>query len=57
MVAQIRQQDSRTPVLMLTARGEESDVVAGLELGADDYLPKPVSRTTLEKMLRQWSGA
>ena len=29
------------PVLMLTARGEELDRVVGLELGADDYLPKP----------------
>ncbi len=29
------------PVLMLTAKGEESDVVAGLELGADDYMTKP----------------
>lgn len=30
-----------TPVLMLTARGDEIDRVIGLELGADDYLPKP----------------
>lgn len=29
------------PVLMLTAKGEESDIVAGLELGADDYMTKP----------------
>jgi len=32
---------STTPVLMLTARGDEVDRVIGLELGADDYLPKP----------------
>ncbi|HEY5346544.1 MAG TPA: response regulator [Rhizomicrobium sp.] len=32
---------SRVPILMLTARGEAQDRIAGLELGADDYLPKP----------------
>ncbi len=32
---------SRTPILMLTARGEAEDRIAGLEHGADDYLPKP----------------
>ena len=33
--------ESRVPVLMLTARGEGEDRIAGLELGADDYLGKP----------------
>jgi two-component system OmpR family response regulator len=32
---------SRIPILMLTARGEETDRIVGLEMGADDYLPKP----------------
>jgi len=32
-----------TPVIMLTARGEEQDIVRGLELGADDYIAKPFS--------------
>jgi two-component system response regulator CpxR len=32
---------SRTPVLMLTARGDEHDRILGLQMGADDYLPKP----------------
>src|SRR6266850_1622718 len=32
---------SDTPVLMLTARGDAADRIVGLELGADDYLPKP----------------
>ena len=32
---------SQIPVLMLTARGEETDRIVGLEIGADDYLPKP----------------
>ncbi len=35
--------DNRTPVLLLTARGDEFDRVLGLELGADDYLTKPFS--------------
>jgi DNA-binding response OmpR family regulator len=35
--------DNEVPIIMLTARGEESDVVAGLEVGADDYLTKPFS--------------
>lgn len=33
--------DNNTPIIMLTARGELTDKVVGLELGADDYLPKP----------------
>jgi two-component system response regulator CpxR len=32
---------SRIPVLLLTARGEDVDRIVGLEIGADDYLPKP----------------
>ena len=35
------------PIIMLTARGEESDIVAGLELGADDYITKPFSPKVL----------
>ncbi len=34
---------SEIPIIMVTAKGEESDIVAGLELGADDYIPKPFS--------------
>jgi DNA-binding response OmpR family regulator len=37
----IRRRDTSTPVLMLTARGEEIDKVRGLRLGADDYMTKP----------------
>src|SRR5579885_2630674 len=41
-----------TPVLMLTARGEETDRVVGLELGADDYLTKPFSMRELVARVR-----
>lgn len=37
----LRGQDNPMPILMLTARGDEVDRIIGLELGADDYLPKP----------------
>ncbi|MBC2593937.1 response regulator transcription factor [Ruficoccus amylovorans] len=38
---EVRRRDSRVPVIMLTAKGEEIDKVVGLELGADDYITKP----------------
>lgn len=40
-------QTSSIPVIMLTAKGEESDIVVGLELGADDYITKPFSPRVL----------
>jgi len=43
---------SETPVIMLTARGDEVDRVLGLELGADDYLPKPFSSRELVARIR-----
>ena len=39
----IREQKLATPIIMLTAKGEESDIVLGLNLGADDYVTKPFS--------------
>ena len=45
-------QSSRTPVLMLTARGEDVDRIVGLELGADDYLPKPFNPRELTARIR-----
>lgn len=41
-----------TPIVMLTAKGEDSDVVAGLELGADDYIVKPFSPRVLVARVR-----
>lgn len=41
------------PVVMLTAKGEESDIVAGLELGADDYVTKPFSGKVLVARVRR----
>ena len=59
VLRQLRER-SRMPVLMLTARGNEQDRILGLEMGADDYLPKPFNPRELcariEAILRR-SGA
>jgi len=51
-VARELRQDSPVPIIMLTARGEETDRVVGLELGADDYLVKPFSPRELLARVR-----
>ena len=45
-------QDSAIPILMLTALGEEADRIVGLEIGADDYLPKPFNPRELLARIR-----
>ncbi|MYR62371.1 response regulator, partial [Streptomyces sp. SID625] len=40
------------PVIMLTARGDDSDIVTGLEAGADDYVVKPVAAPVLQARIR-----
>jgi two-component system, OmpR family, response regulator CpxR len=51
ILRRLRQQ-SQVPVIMLTARGEDVDRIVGLELGADDYLPKPFNPRELAARIR-----
>jgi two-component system response regulator TctD len=51
VLRRIRQRGSRTPILVLTARGSIDDRIKGLNLGADDYLPKPFELAELEARL------
>lgn len=46
------QKTSDIPIIMVTAKGEESDVVTGLEIGADDYIPKPFRPRELVARIR-----
>ncbi len=48
----LRGQDIATPIVMLTAKGDEIDRIVGLELGADDYLPKPCNPRELLARIR-----
>ena len=51
-VARAVRKDSNVPIIMLTARGEETDKLVGLELGADDYITKPFSPKELVARVR-----
>ncbi len=54
-VAKVLKKDAKTnhiPIIMLTAKGEEADIVTGLELGADDYITKPFSPRILIARIR-----
>ena len=52
VLAQLRQEGCRTPILLLTARSEVEDRIQGLDLGADDYLPKPFAMGELLARVR-----
>lgn len=57
----LKEEGSKTPIIILSALGEESDKVAGLELGADDYVTKPFSPrelvTRVKTILRRAQGS
>ncbi len=52
VLRRLRERDCDVPVLMLTARNSEQDVVRGLDMGADDYLTKPFSLPVLQARAR-----
>ena len=52
VLRRLREQARSVPVIMLTAKGDETDRIVGLELGADDYLPKPFAPRELLARLR-----
>jgi DNA-binding response OmpR family regulator len=54
VIRAFREKDAETPVLILSAKGQEADKVAGLDLGADDYIVKPFS---LKELLARISAA
>jgi len=51
-ILRMLRRQSKVPVMMLTARGEDVDRIVGLELGADDYLPKPFNPRELAARIR-----
>src|SRR5262245_59460962 len=55
-----RNESRQIPILIVSAKGEEADIVAGIELGADDYITKPFSPRVLiarvKNILRRYAG-
>lgn len=61
----LREKNNQIPIIMLTAKGDEADRIAGLEVGADDYMPKPFNprellariKAVLRRQVREAPGA
>lgn len=52
LLSQLRNNENQTPVIIVTARGEVEDRIKGLNLGADDYVPKPINSNELIARIR-----
>ena len=53
----VRERGLAVPILMLTAKGQEEDIVLGLNLGADDYITKPFRRAGVDRPRERVSAA
>lgn len=53
----LRSQSNPMPIIMVTAKGEEVDRIVGLEIGADDYIPKPFNPRELLARIRRCCAA
>lgn len=52
LLSELRQKENQTPIIIVTARGEVEDRIKGLNLGADDYVPKPIDSYELIARIR-----
>src|SRR3989344_7562700 len=52
LLSELRRKENQTPIIIVTARGEVEDKVKGLNLGADDYVPKPIDTNELIARIR-----
>lgn len=56
VLREIRKENRSVPIIMLTAKGQENDVLMGLEDGANDYLTKPFSPAEVVLRCKRWLG-
>ena len=50
----LKQKNIETPVIILSAKGQEADKIRGLNIGADDYISKPINKDTLLEIIRKY---